>query len=276
MKPHLAAVLALALVASTGPSALAAPGRVTELAVKGPVRVELSTTGVDVTVKRGAARGKARIVAELRGGTGSPPAPEIDLDGSTLSIDGLGPTVHGTVTIEVPAGSSFDAHAVDGDLVALGLSDADVESVTGAIRVEGTDRVEAESVSGSLTVVGGTRHRLATVSGPLSLSALGATGAVDGELETVSGSIAVQGACGRGCRVTFDTRSGEARLALDRASSFVFAFETFSGRLDDTLGIGAGDGQERSGRLGKGEGRIKVKTFSGAVALAPLAGARPR
>jgi DUF4097 and DUF4098 domain-containing protein YvlB len=273
MKPRTACLLGSLVVLAAGRDAAAAP-QVHEITAKGPVAVEVSSVVADVVVKKGAA-GKVRVTAELTGGIMGKAEAEVHFGGGVLSIDGLDPTVNGAVTVEVPAGSSLEAESVDGDLTALGLAKVELESVSGAVRVEGATRVEAQTVSGSLDVVGGAWLELETVSGAITVAMTGAAPNV--EAHSVSGNIRLRGACGKGCRLELETLSGAATLALDKKSSFTLQFETFSGRLDDKLGVArserdSGD-KEVQARFGKGDGTIDAETFSGSVTLTTLAAA---
>lgn len=269
---HAAFALPLTLALAVAGPALAAP-QVTELAVKGPVQVEIDSVSVSITVVKGG-KDKVRVTADLTGGIGGGPRPDIDLRGSTLSIDGLDPTVKGSLKVEVPAGSSLQADAVQGDITASGVARVDLEAVAGNVKVDGADRIEIETVSGGIDVTGGTRMRIETVAGKVTLAPSGS--APDVRVAAVSGPIVVRGACGKGCQVRLETLSGAATVELDRKSSFTARLETFSGKLIDKLGLGAGGGgglgRELRGRYGNGEGTLQAETFSGSLTVAPLGG----
>jgi DUF4097 and DUF4098 domain-containing protein YvlB len=263
MKLSLAALpVAAALVATP---ALAAP-KTTDLTVKGPVKLEVASVEVSLVVKRGA-KGKARVVADLSGGIMGKAEAEVTLRGNALEIDGLDPTVKGTITVELPPGSSVEAESVTGGMSVSGMAEAELSSVTGGIKTDGTDVVEVESVNGGVELIGGKRHRVEAVNGGVTIAPAGVP---DVEASTVAGGIAIRGLCGKGCRIRFESVSGEIRLALDRKSSFEARFESFAGKLDDKLGLTLEpdqDRDERAGRYGKGEGSIEGESFSGRVVL---------
>lgn len=247
-----------------------------DVAVKRPVRLEVSSFQVAVVVRPGT-RDKVRVVADVRSwgpGDGGD-ALDIDVDGDVISIDGLdSPHVTGSVTVEIPPGSRLEVDTVSGRVDVTGSGGrAEVESVSGAVKIGGFDEVDVDSVSGSVQVDNVVRLDAESVSARVAVTARGAAPKID--VETVSGEVSIAGACAAGCRIGLESLSGRATLALDRKSSFDLRFETFSGSLDDKLGLGgvaghpSDDGKETSGRLGRGEGQIMIESFSGAVRLSP-------
>ena len=108
------------------------------------------------------------------------------------------------------------------------------------------------------------------MSGTVTVSA---EGVKDCRLETTSGPIRLDGSLAPGGRIDAITVSGSIELRLPADVSAEIEASTFSGDIDNELGPRArrtseyGPGKELSFSHGSGDGRIKVRAFSGSVLL---------
>jgi DUF4097 and DUF4098 domain-containing protein YvlB len=106
-------------------------------------------------------------------------------------------------------------------------------------------------VSGNVTLTGKTPKRL--------------------DLESVSGTLTYDGDIGKGGELTVETVSGSVVLKLPPNVSAEFDTSTFSGSISSDLPVPLNFkkdgpvGKTASFRIGSGDGRVKVETFSGSV-----------
>jgi DUF4097 and DUF4098 domain-containing protein YvlB len=166
-------------------------------------------------------------------------------------------------------------------------------SVSGDIRVRGEvqQNVEAEAVSGDVTVQARTPQvRAKAVSGTVEVRspaervvASSVSGQVrvfgdamrSAEVETVSGSVLLEGAPARGANVNINSHSGQVDLRLPRNVAAEFEVRSFSGNIRNGFGPDAertsryAPGRELRFTAGQGGARIVVRTFSGSVNLTP-------
>lgn len=170
------------------------------------------------------------------------------VSGRHLSID----SVSGRVSaLGKPA--QADLESVSGDVVAtLESSDLKVSSVSGGLRVSTPvgGEIELETVSGDIHVEAGTVKRLG--------------------LESVSGSAdaQLQGLTAGG-RIKGETLSGRLSLSLPATTSAALNISTFSGAIRSAVGEVKreryGPGASLEARLGEGDGKIELESFSGEV-----------
>jgi DUF4097 and DUF4098 domain-containing protein YvlB len=240
-------------------------------------------------------RNQVRVVASTSG----EPSLELDVSDSHLSLEQVRTRRNGnddrlgraTYDVTVPVGSRASLSAVSGDITAAGIrgrlevdnvsgnidvrdigSTLDVEGVSGRItiaNVGGDARVENVNGRVSITGVAGSANA-ETVSGALSISG------VQGErvhATSVSGDIDFSGAIKPSGRYEFETHSGQTNLKLASNANAEISVETFSGSVSNGY-AGAvrrrnSDTDEDSTNydyvIGRGEGRVRVETFSGNV-----------
>jgi DUF4097 and DUF4098 domain-containing protein YvlB len=163
-------------------------------------------------------------------------------------------TVNGSITVTGQA-RQIQAESVNGSVEVSGASkDTHVESVNGSVTVRGASgELQASTVNGRLDVSGGSFERA--------------------HLETVSGSLAFDGALGSGATLEAETVSGSVVLALPGSLAADFSVSTFSGSVDNAFGPPA----TRVGRhtpekelefsTGGGGARVSVHTLSGSITL---------
>jgi DUF4097 and DUF4098 domain-containing protein YvlB len=240
-------------------------------------------------------RNQIRVVA-----TATEPSLQFDASSSHMSLeqvqrhrDGSREDRTGSARydVTVPAGSRASLSAVAGDIDASGLRGRmEVSNVSGSITVRGAgSSVNAEGVSGRITIanVGGDVHA-ENVSGDVSIT--GVTGSATAETvsgtttlsevrgervhaTSVSGNVDFAGTVNPSARYELETHSGDARLRLASNTSATISVETFSGSVSNDY-PGAvrrrnsdedDDSTSYEYRLGGGQARIHVETFSGTV-----------
>ena len=97
--------------------------------------------------------------------------------------------------------------------------------------------------------------------------------AIDTPPPTVSGSLHVASGLAPGARLDIEGYSGNVTLSLPTDVSASFRVETFSGNIDNALGVeGQRTGDRGPGKrleliTGAGDARVHVETFSGNVEL---------
>jgi len=270
----LVALLCWPALAEGAPKKGAAPAKVsTKVTVAGPVALELATIDAEITVKAGPAKSVSVTVesAEVK----SVGLVKRGKNGIAVTFDGDDRLEKGAVTVTVPAGSDADLTTVSGEVQVAGTGgDVRVKAVSGEVKVEKADDVNVTTVSGEIelrAVSGEVRAR--TVSGDASVQT---TGRADAKLEfeTTSGELDWSGRCGKGCAIEAKSLSGEIGLALDPASSFDLEFTSFSGDLDDSLGLSVKRSQTNrhgggtvTAKYRGGGGSVEVETFSGELSL---------
>lgn len=211
--------------------------------------------------------------------------------GSTgwLSWGGSGPNEDTVLQVHVPWGASLELEAVSADIHVLGIKSSDrlqVETVSGDVDLQAsTGRLDISSVSGDVAFVGrAQRAEAESVSGDLRLRG------IDGELsvDTVSGEADVAQSRLRqidsgsvsgdldfdvelvgNASVDIETMSGEITLSLPASLSATLRAETFSGSLHADFPVQivdrAGPGSQMHGKLGAGDARIELESFSGDI-----------
>lgn len=300
MKTHVMAV-ALGLLLATGSAAAGTPINQTHpLEAKG--RIEVSNVQGRLEV-RGWDRPQVQISGELGDGAhplqvtgdarqlqvhvrhprmGRRPQPTVlilrvpfqaDLEVETVSadidIDGIAPrelraeSVSGAIRA-VGAPRKAELESVSGRIDAtLNSADVQAESVSGGVRLSGrlSDSVEVDSVSGDV-VVDTLGERLRRLS-----------------VETVSGGAQVVAGLQPRGEAQLESLSGNVLLRLQADLSARLEGESFSGRI---TAPGASAGSQRPGPgssvrhdYGRGDGRIRLETFSGNATLRLDAPAAP-
>ena len=143
-----------------------------------------------------------------------------------------------------------------------------VDSVSGSIEMTGSaDEASFETVSGNIRVRGkGGEFAFETVSGDIDAE-------LDGYREmkggTVSGDIGLRGKASANGRIEVETMSGDVRVDLPSDIGADLHAETFSGGLRSDFGTvntpEHGPGRSLETRIGTGDGRIRLETFSGDI-----------
>lgn len=182
-------------------------------------------------------------------------------------------SVSAEVDVQQIAGRKLDVSSVSGNIVVTASSpgEASFENVSGntTLRIT-TDNVSAESVSGDINLQGGLSGRVSmeTVSGNASLIAKTLSKL---QFSSVSGDADVQAVLAANGVVTGETVSGTLRLSLPKTTSAQLSIETFSGDINSPVGKvdreEYGPGKSLDARLGQGQGKIRLESFSGDVDL---------
>lgn len=178
-----------------------------------------------------------------------------------------------TVTLTVPTATPVDVGTVSaGAVVSRTAGDAKIATVSGEATLVGlTGTVRADTVSGRLEAQAlGGELRFNSVSGDLTLiETEGGTVKAD----SVSGDMLIDlsGTAGTNPSLTLTSVSGEIAIRLPHPVDAEVEANTASGPVScafEDLRVGGQWGAKRiTGRLGTGNGRLKITTVSGAVAL---------
>ncbi len=189
------------------------------------------------------------------------------------------------------AGATIAVTGIDGWI--------DLASATGDIRIDGSpEDVRAETLSGAIEILGGTaRTRVRTVSGPITLRGAGvdvtavtlsgailvraagyqrgAAGIARGRFESVSGDVRFEGVLGQGAVIEVETQSGRIETRLSAEVSAEVDVLSIGGTIDNRLTVA--QATRRSGKqgyvlrftAGTGDAAVTIRSFKGAVLLAP-------
>lgn len=198
----------------------------------------------------------------------------------------------GSIEVSVPASARISLDIGSGNVSLRGVGgDVEVAARTGDVVLENTGgRVTVSAFAGNLRISG--------ASGPVSADIVAGNISVDGaegdlDLKTVSGILELSGIKSR--LVTASSTSGivtmegvlapdgnyalesfvgVVRLRIPQSSSAIFSLETFSGdiRTAIPMTLESGDSgrqpqQRRILRLGSGNAKVSMKTFSGSVLI---------
>ncbi len=187
-------------------------------------------------------------------------------------FDGRPSLRRGKLRVELPPGSHVDLQSMAGDLVVKGVGgDVRVRSLSGDVSVAGCASADVQSVSGDVRVEAASGAvRVQTVSGNSTVTSSG--GAPQLTFGSTSGSLDWAGVCGKGCRLSTETISGDVKLKVARGSSFAVSFASHSGKLERG-GLDLSVKRESRRRkwagglteavFGSGEGVIESDAFSG-------------
>jgi hypothetical protein len=267
--------------------ALPAPGRAAEreLSAEGLRQVHIGTRSGDVSVT-----GSARDSVLLRWPGGAEDAPPIERRGDRLHIGGdpeQGAGGDDALQVELPAGLAVEVSSISGELAARDLKagctlrsisgDIAVRAVSGGLELravsgdvtatEVSGDLEAKSVSGELRIEGarGGLIELKSVSGEVDLA---------GELGEVravahSGRLRLRGSIVAGGGVRAKTFSGDLEVLLPAAADFELDAKTRSGAVavEHALEPAPAGDQRVEGRVGKGGPELRLKSFSGDIAV---------
>jgi DUF4097 and DUF4098 domain-containing protein YvlB len=226
---------------------------------------------------------------------------EIKQDGNTLTIKVQAPERSGwfhwnsdnkmqpsTLNVQVPRGASLavDVVSASTDIQGLAGGALDVNSVSGTVRIHArSPKVSVNTVSSNVNLSGrmqgidiqtvsgdiiapdvGTAADLETVSGQIHVRG-GPYAKVN--MSTVSGDIELAGGLQADGSIKIDSVSGDVSLRLPATLSAHLKASTFSGSMHTAFGTVIkkqhGPGESIDSRIGNGNGRIAVQTFSGDV-----------
>ncbi|MFI5239675.1 MAG: DUF4097 family beta strand repeat-containing protein [Gemmatimonadales bacterium] len=240
-------------------------------------------------------RDQVRVVATTSG----PPSLQFDASSSHVSLEQVRNGYNNersnvgsaTYDVTVPVGARATLSAVSGDIDASGVRGrVEVSNVSGTVNVRDVgSALTVEGVSGDVTIsnVGGEAH-VENVSGRVSLTRVAGSASVetvsggitlngvrgdDIHATTVSGDIDFAGALTGSARYSFETHSGRTNLRVASNANGTISVETFNGSVSNDY-PGAvrrrnsdpdDDTSSYSYVIGRGEGRLRVETFSGTV-----------
>ena len=195
----------------------------------------------------------------------------------------MGPTA---LEVHVPRAASLAISVISATLVIDGVDGGSIalDTVSGKARIQArTPSLKVDSVSGSIELSGHAEQAdLQTVSGDILAPTLGNVAklqTISGHIQanggpwrkfslsTVSGDAQLAGALAPGGSLDIDSMSGDVQLQLPAATSAALHASSFSGDLRSDFGTPRqadhGPGSSLDARLGDGQGRINIETFSG-------------
>src|SRR5574337_342325 len=195
-----------------------------------------------------------------------------------------------TLELHVPRAASLDIDVISAPLVVDGLAGGNIQinTISGNARINArTVALDVDSVSGSVALSGhADRASLQTVSGEILAPSLGEqvklqtiSGRIQAgggpwrklSLSTVSGDVQLTGGLTSGGDVDIDSMSGDVQWRLPAATSARLHASSFSGDLRSDFGTPTraehGPGSSLDTRLGTGDGKIRIETFSGDLRL---------
>lgn len=191
-----------------------------------------------------------------------------------------------TLELHVPRAASLDVNVISAPLVIDGLAGGNIKvnTISGSARINArTPSLDVDSVSGSIEFAGHAEQAaLQTVSGEILAPALGSkarlqtiSGRIQAgggpwqtlSLSTVSGDMQLTGALAAGGNIDVDSMSGDVQLKLPADTSATLHASSFSGDLHSDFGTpiraDRGPGSSLDARLGTGDAKIHIETFSG-------------
>jgi len=188
--------------------------------------------------------------------------------GASLDLD----SVSADIDVQQVAGRRISSQTVSGNtrITASSPGDVHAESVSGDVFMRiTTAKTSVETVSGDIDVQGGLTGdvSLESISGGIRLSA-GRLGNLS--LDTVSGDGHVKFDLNPDGVAKLEALSGDLGLDLPATASARLHVETFSGSIRSPVGTVRkedGPGRTLDTRLGDGQARINVDTFSGDVSI---------
>ena len=186
--------------------------------------------------------------------------------GSQVEIEG----VHAGIEVTGVTGS-VEAETVNGGISLRGSAKlVRLQSVNGSVGVTGPrGRIEIEVVNGSITVQDASGHiEASAVNGEVTV---GGGPFESAALESVAGAVSFKADLAAAGRLDIETVSGGAEVFVPANIKADFSISTFSGEIDNELGIGTVQqeeyvpAKELSFSTGSGGARITVETLSGSI-----------
>ena len=188
-----------------------------------------------------------------------PAGSHVEIEGVRLDVEVSGVT------------GSLEVETVEGGITQSGAAkEVSLQSVMGTVEVTGSSgHIQAETVNGSVTVRNSSGQvEASTVNGQLVVS----DGSFDRvALESVAGAVSFEADLASQARVDIETVSGSVELFVSPNIKAEFAISSFSGGLENELGIGTIEqesflpAKELNFSTGEGGARISVETLSGSV-----------
>jgi DUF4097 and DUF4098 domain-containing protein YvlB len=194
--------------------------------------------------------------------------------------------------IRVPEQSDLDVSAVSADVITSRLTGPQrLTTVSGEIHADFVKDFEGKTVSGDLRLMGKSKLgdvRVSSVSGDVFLERAGGdveVTSVSGDLllnvasvttvrtRTTSGDLSLRGALARNGNIEAETISGDVTVRVKPEAGFEYEASSFSGDIGNCFGQHSestsrhGPGTRLSGTTGDGNGRVRVKSMSGDVAI---------
>lgn len=204
-----------------------------------------------------------------------------------------GTTLRAELDVRVPRGSVLWVKAADASIDVDGVRGGlDLYSVTGDVTVRGAPgTVRAESMEGRVSIDARTPWaRAKTASGPIELGGgigdlaattvagevrVAAAGPARARIESVTGSVLVEGRPARGGAWEIETHSGGVTVALAPDTGAEIVVHTFGGEVRTELGRVVTKRQDDLGgrelviESGVGEFSMTVRTYKGPVTVRP-------
>jgi DUF4097 and DUF4098 domain-containing protein YvlB len=230
---------------------------------------------------------------------------EMNNVGGRVEVRAIYPRTNGRMSasvdfvITVPESAAVALKTISGNIIVTNVrGEVRAETISGDLEVSGTPNVVmAKTVSGTLTARGisaATALTLASVSGNIITSDL-KTRALDAntvsgdlllrglqvervEAKSVSGNVEFASPLARGGRYSFNSHSGDVRIAIANGGGFELDASTFSGSVrsdfpitlrTDTDGRGGRGRESRTirGSYGDASAYLSVRSFSGSVII---------
>ena len=195
-----------------------------------------------------------------------------------------------TLEVNVPRAASLDVNVISAPLVVDGLVGGNIKinAISGSARIHARiPSLEVNSVSGNIELSGhADQASLQTVSGQILAPALGSNAklqTISGRIQagggpwqklslsTVSGDVQLTGGLTAGGDADIDSMSGDVQWRLPADTSATLHASSFSGDLRSDFGTPIqarhGPGSSLDTKLGAGNGKIHIETFSGDLRL---------
>ena len=246
--------LCAALLAVGGAWAASAVDQTKPAAPDGEVDISLISGELTVV---GWDRSEIQVTGDL--GSGDPEFTfEVDGKEARIEVDPREDSYGGGPDLEVriPRGSSLEIAGISVEISVSQVAGAtEIETVSGSVVVgQAPAELEIEGVSGTVEVTGDT-----------SIESL--------EVELVSGNVRVDVPLSASARVEMESVSGDLTIFLPASLSAEIDVETFSGSIENEFGGEVRKtseytpARELATRIGGGDARIDIQSFSGTVTL---------
>jgi DUF4097 and DUF4098 domain-containing protein YvlB len=225
------------------------------------------------------------------------PQAKLEVDGGEshigveVDVEGHGDGGETSLEVHVPSGSQVEIEGVQAEIEVSGVSGSvEAETVNGGITHRGAAKeVSLQSVNGAVDVSGPRgRTQVEVVNGPVTIhdtsgqveaSTVNGKLVVDGgpferaALESVAGQVSFKADLAPTGRLDVETVSGLAEIFVPASINANFSISTFSGEIENELGIGTVQQEEyvpaKELRFTSGSGgiRITIETLSGNVRI---------
>ena len=211
--------------------------------------------------------------------------------GIEVEVEGRRDAGQSDLEVHVPSGSQVEIEGVNTEIEVTGLTGSvEAETVNGGISLRGSaklvslqnvngavdvsgprGRIEVEVVNGAVTIQDASGHiEASTVNGEV---IVGGGPFESAALESVAGAVSFKADLAATGRLDIETVSGGAEVLVPANIKADFSISTFSGEIDNELGIGTVrqeeyvPAKELSFSTGSGGARITVETLSGIIQI---------